>query len=1357
MATSEEIMLTFFGRDQVSNVAAGINKNIQGMGNRVSAAANNMNAGLMNVSSGLDGMVSSLNGGKSATESIFGTSSKAETNSVLLKLMSSTEAAASKLNAHVDEVTNSSLVSMQSLIPAMNAFKTATGATDDEIYNATETMSNFGAKVLAQTGSTDLAEQAMMDLSKGIKGACASLDQYGITTDALKSTGLWDGDENDIEGYMAAVQKLTGDTKELMETNEGLDKQIEKQFSSAGKKLGNEFLPGIKDVKRTLIDLNKATGGGLFAGVLAVSSVFDMASSAGQTITQIANGARDIKAGIDLIRGSADEATKAIEGLGNAADTLSNTSEIAADSGIAGRIAEIDSKATTSTITPGDAASMLDIDIKSKKSNNYSDFLKYLEEDNKELQKVTKALEKGEIDKQTFNTLANSINKDKDSLVESFETLGEVPDIDLRNKKKNNWKNYFTEITKQNKEMESAVDLLKSGDIDKNIGKDIVESVKHNREELTKSFMELDNLDEMADGLDTMVDGADAISDKAKDMKKGKKAMEGVEDAADMIPTGAGAKAAASGAEASAASAGFSGLSAGITSMLVPLLTVAAVVAVMIPVVVALAAEALIFIRALAEVFKALNFDKLDLSGDINGLKQVGTAIWELCKAMGAMVVTSWLTMVYQGISAIMLFQNPIETAVNELKKTAELVQGFKNVTIDESVPGNLQSLSNVLGSVSKAMSSLSNVGVSVLLGSILTLTGYLGTLSDNLGVAKDELTTSATTINSMTDLDTIDEGVVSKLGAVTSALADVGKAMSALSDVNWDINIGNIVNLGGAFGAITSHLSDAKDEIIKAAPVINQFSGLPDIDTGAAEKLKKVSEAFKTVSDSMKSLQGLEDTTGGSGDFIGGMVKGLLGISSAISIAKTEIMSAAKELQGFSELPDISDDIKTKLSKVGSTAATAINTLKPLRQIESQDINAGAIASNVQQARFAISNAAIHLASLSGITQIPEGVSEILNRVGSAAATVMNTLKPLTSIANQNVDAGAIAGKVAQARYAISNTATHLASLAGMATIPEGLSETLNRVGTAATQVATAAANLNTIPVVTTTTANIALAVAAVKLAIMELNSIAGSPLAGGISSILSSVTATLNQLKTTLTSMSGGFYSSGASIGQSIVNGVRGGLAPLSGIVISSVSSAVASAVGVASAGGARIGQAITTGFKNNLQLAQAMKAEMQYVTQAVNNGISSAKAAAESGAQDIVAAFKSGIETGSPGAMAWATYDEMHFIRDFIVREGKHVVDSAKRLGQNIVTGFGNPSLNMGLDTLPDDMSYYGSLQTMLSNAPTNNQNNQPVIIQINKGAVQLDSRNLTTRESKQIMINALEGLDAIQNINIRGIGV
>ena len=1300
MATAEEIMLTFFGKDEVSNVAKNIDKNVQSMGSRALTAGNDINSGLLQVSSGLDSMVSKVNGGKTAMDNIFGTSSKAETNSVLLKMMSSTSEAASKLNQHVDDVTNSSLVSMQSLIPAMNAFKTATGATDQQIYDATEAMAGFGAKVLAQTGSTELAETAMMDLSKGIKGACASLDQYGITVDALKSTGLWDGDENDIEGYMAAVQQLTGDTKELMETNEGLDKQLEKQFSSAGKKLGNEFLPGIKDAKRALIDLNKATGGGLFAGILGATAVVDTASTWGQTITNMANGVKSLQEGVGGLKSVWESVTSAVkgteaavEGVADATNTVSNVSDIAAGGAqVAGGVTE--SKASIGAT--GAEAGLSAFDALKKDNDKY--------------------------------------REEAGTLLKDLEKNGE-----LGNKVQNTSNKVYSK------------DLLKSPKGIKDQVSDGWDSSIINR---IKNYSK--SQEEISDALDTAIDGVDIVADKSKSMKKSGQAMEGLGEVAGMIPAGVGAEAAAGATEATAASAGLSGLGASISSMLAPLLTIAAVVAIMIPVVVALAAEALIFIRALAEVFKALNFDKLDLSGDIDGLKQIGVAIWELCKAMAAVVATSWLTMVYQGISAIMLFNDPIKVAVDELKKTATLIKGFSEITIPENVPSNLQALSTSLGAVAKAMWSLESVGVSVLAGSVLTLNGYLGTLSQNLAIAKKELTESAKQINSMSELDTIDEGVASKLEAVTSSLANVGKAMGALSDVNWDINMGNIVNLGGAFGTITSHLEDAKDEIIKAAPVINQFSSLPDIDESAGEKLKKVSDGIKNVADSLKNLNSLSSSMGGDNGALGTILKKLQ-IGESIRAAKSALTDAAKQLQGLNDLPDIPDGIKTKLSKIGSTTATVINTLKPLTSIQNMNVNSASIASKVAQARYAISNSAIHLASLSGISTIPDDIPTKLSKVGSTAATLINTLKPLTSIANSEVNAGAINTKVAQARYAISNAATHIASLAGISTIPENIGETLNRVSTSARQVATAATNLNTIPVVTATSANIMLAVTAIKTAIMQLNSLAGTTLNGGIGALLTSVTNALNQLKTTLYAMSSGFYSAGANIGLSIVNGVNTGLAPLSGITIARVASATNSAVGTGRSGGAKIGRAVTQGFKQNLKMAQAMKQEMSYVTQAVNNGISAAKTAARNGAQDVVAEFKRGIETGSPGAMAWATYDEMNYINDFIVSEGKNVVASAKRLGQNIVTGFGNPSLNVGLGSVPTDynLEQLHGMRTLTSTAQWG-KSIQNVELHIHEGAVQLDARNLTTRESKQIMINALEGLDAVTNINIKGIG-
>lgn len=734
-----------------------------------------------------------------------------------------------------------------------------------------------------------------------------------------------------------------------------------------------------------------------------------------------------------------------------------------------------------------------------------------------------------------------------------------------------------------------------------------------------------------------------------------------------------GVKGAVAGAEMEATSVTLGSIATGAMSMLAPLLELSVVIAVMIPIVTLLVAEAMICIKALQLLLVSLSFDSIDLSGTVKALKQIGESIWEICKAMATMIVASYLTMLYQGISAIMLFNDPIKIAVDELKKTATLVKGFADITIPENVPSNLQTLSTSLGAVAKAMWSLESVGVSVLAGSVLTLNGILGTLSQNLTIAKNELTESAKQINSMSELDTIDEGVASKLEAVTSSLANVGKAMGALSDVNWDINMGNIVNLGGAFGTITSHLEDAKDEIIKAAPVINQFSSLPDIDPSAGEKLKKVSDAIKNVADSLKSLNSLSSSIGGDNGALGAALKKLQ-LGAIIRIAKSTLSDAAKQLQGLKDLPDVPDSIKTKLSKIGSTTATVINTLKPLTKIQNMNVNSANIASKVAQARYAVSNSVTHLASLSGISTIPDDISTKLSKIGSTATTLINTLKPLTSIANMNVNAGAITTKIAQARYAISNSATHIASLAGISIIPENVSENLNRVSTTARQVATAATNLNTIPVVANASLNVMLAVTAIKTAITQLNSLSGTSLNGGIGALLTSVTNALNQLKTTLYAMSGGFSSAGASIGVSIVTGVRTGMSGLSSSVRSSVSGAINSSAGTASSGGKRLGTNVTTGFKSTLHLSGAMRTEMSNVISAINNGISEAKRVAEQGAEGIVQAFKNGLQVGSPGEMYWTMVGEYNYIKDMMKGTVGLFSHLSENLGTAMVDSFG-----------------------------------------------------------------------------------
>lgn len=231
--------------------------------------------GLSGIESGLMSVMGAVGLG-SLFDTVVGTSSKAEVNQILTKNMTQTAEGAKRLYETIDQATNKTLVSMQSVIPAVNAFRASTGATEGQLVKVSPRIAEFGSYVYAMTGSSARAETAMFDLSKGLKGLYASLDQYGITEESLMKTGLWSGRADDVEGYMAAVNKVTGSTEELMGTFQGLQATIGKVFSIAGKKIGAVVLPVLKTVMEAFLGLDKALGGNLSTGILVVIGVISL-------------------------------------------------------------------------------------------------------------------------------------------------------------------------------------------------------------------------------------------------------------------------------------------------------------------------------------------------------------------------------------------------------------------------------------------------------------------------------------------------------------------------------------------------------------------------------------------------------------------------------------------------------------------------------------------------------------------------------------------------------------------------------------------------------------------------------------------------------------------------------------------------------------------------------------------------------------------------------------------------------------------------------------------------------------------------------------------------------------------------
>ncbi|MBQ2654310.1 MAG: hypothetical protein IJF83_12185, partial [Methanobrevibacter sp.] len=273
-----------------------------------------------------------------------------------------------------------------------------------------------------------------------------------------------------------------------------------------------------------------------------------------------------------------------------------------------------------------------------------------------------------------------------------------------------------------------------------------------------------------------------------------------------------------------------SGISAAFTSMIVPLIAIAAVIAVMIPIIAGLVAEALLFIKGIQILIDALGFDDIDLKKAIEGIKQVGQALLEVGIAMAEMTFASVMTAATALVNGVTGLINPVKIAGQMLVQAAKELEVFKTVKVDESVATNLQSISKALGAVSNAMTSLTGVVLNMAAGNILTLGGLLGNVNTAIRTARTEITNAAQEIAKIKDLPDIDEAAVSKLEKISSSIESVSKAMDGLrsirDDYNWDSFMQGI--FGGA--DIQTALNNVKTDIIKAGNALKSYTGLPDI-----------------------------------------------------------------------------------------------------------------------------------------------------------------------------------------------------------------------------------------------------------------------------------------------------------------------------------------------------------------------------------------------------------------------------------------------------------------------------------------------------------------------------------------------
>lgn len=883
------------------------------------------------------------------------------------------------------------------------------------------------------------------------------------------------------------------------------------------------------------------------------------------------------------------------------------------------------------------------------------------------------------------------------------------------------------------------------------------------------------------------------------------------------------------GANMKATNVGLRSIGQGALSMVAPLLEIAIAVAILLPVLAGLAAEALLLLKGLQLLIDALDFDKVDLTGAIEGIKQIGRALFEMGVAMASMAfanVTTGLAVLTSGLFGLL---NPVQVAGQMLVQAGRELQVFNTVKIDDTVPQNLKKISEALKLVSNAMRDLVSVVLGMAFGNIATLGGLLGNVTDAVRTARQEITNAANEIATLKSLPNLDAGAIEKLKKVSSALQSVAKAMDALRSLrdgqNWDSLVSGLMQ--GIFGGvdIQGALRGIKNDIYKVARELVIFKDMPSVPQGVGNKLQKVSSALDSLAKSVEAMKKIKDQYNWDNGWLGGLFQNW-DIVGAIRGIKNDIFKVSAELRTLKGMANVPDGVGEKLDKVSSTlkkVTGAIDQMKKLAEKGSKEgtggVNFNSLVTTIQSARVALYRVSAHLRSLQGISAIPDGVSEKIKKVSSTTKTVVGAIDQMNKLKATGLNASELISVIQSARTTIFQVSNQLRALKDMANIPEGTVEKIRAVTKATRQLASAVNVLKTFPTVSgneiplrvqkavTVVSNVSRhlnnlsgtpkvgegitakissigkggralrnainplksfpvvsgdeipnrvkkAVTAVKATAKQLNALKGTKGVTGINQILSSVSSAVKKLRSTLNATRGGFRSSGVGIGNSLKAGIKQSLNALGGVVSGQVRSASGKGRAMGGTGGRGIGTAMVNGFKSTFKVSSVVNAEMTYSLQAIQNNQAGLVGAIGNLAQQMVDEAKTKFDQQSPGKIARMMGAEMDYGTQLINSRGAHTVSATRNMAQRIVGAF-NPKLNNPLASMNNSLNLnrLNAVKNM-NNSSKMGKRQRPVNIQIGEGAVQLDARNMTTTESRQIMINALDGLDVVDGIDIRG---
>ena len=402
---------------------------------------------------------------------------------------------------------------------------------------------------------------------------------------------------------------------------------------------------------------------------------------------------------------------------------------------------------------------------------------------------------------------------------------------------------------------------------------------------------------------------------------------------------------------------GLKGFGRALIGLVPDIIMASAAVAVIIAVVFALAAEIIVLTKGIQMLIDAMKFGDIDLSDDIEGLKKLGQAMWEIASIMGAMAIANVANLATQVTGGVLNLAVSLTTIKDAYQKVVNAVKEISSMgDIDQGGLDKLKKMGEALKSLGEASMGIQQVNGGMNVGQALNsfvamLTGGEADIGANIDALISKINEIAPKLNSLGSLPDIDQAGVDKIKRFGEVMQSIGQAATSMQGIQGGV-VGSFMDWWQ--GDIVAQVDKAIQAIQQIAPKLQGLAGIqiPDLSgvqrvgvglsylKGATNQLMQftsfvvppdvatnVGNAVNAIKQVATQLQGLQGTN------VGDVATILTSIQTAIDQIKATLASANFNAEGVNIGNSLTTGIQSGLSGlpgvVNDASNNAVNTAR--------------------------------------------------------------------------------------------------------------------------------------------------------------------------------------------------------------------------------------------------------------------------------------------------------------------------------------------------------------------------------------------------------------------------------------------